>query len=69
MASKFNLEKFKNGAIAKTANGSTARFLTVSRGRLIVAFTSLGIESQETYQLDGHKYRNANNPFDLVEMA
>lgn len=63
----FSLEKFMNGGIAKTALGQTAKFLTISRNRLIVAFTSLNYEvSQETYQLDGKKYKNASHPFDLI---
>lgn len=68
--SKFDLERFQKGVIAKTALGQTARFGTISRGRLIVSFTSLsGVESQETYQLDGRKYPNTNHPFDLVDMV
>lgn len=67
--SKFNLEKFMKGAIAKTATGSTAKFLAISRNRLIVAFTSMGVTTQTNYQLDGRKYPNTTNPFDLVEMA
>ncbi len=68
--SKFNLEKFMKGAIAKTAGGQTAKFAAISRGRLIVTYRSLwGIESQETYQLDGRKYKNSEHPFDLIEMV
>ena len=68
--SKFNLEKFMNGEIAKTSIGQTARFLAISRGKLIVAFTDLlRTETQETYQLDGRKYKGTSNPFDLVAMA
>ena len=40
--STFNLEMFKNGVIAKTAIGQTARYGCISRDRLIVIFQSLG---------------------------
>lgn len=68
--STFNLEMFKNGVIAKTAIGQTARYGCISRDRLIVIFQSLGgVETQETYQLDGRKYANTSSPFDLIAMA
>ena len=70
ITSNFNLEQFKNGALAKTSYGATAKFATISRDRLIVHFTSLiGLETQENYQLDGRKYKNSTSPFDLVEMV
>ena len=66
----FDLNKFQNGAIAKTKCGQTAKFITISRGRMVVTFKDLlGNVTQETYQLDGRKYPNTNNPFDLVEMS
>lgn len=66
----FDLEQFKNGVIAKTSYGATAKFATISRDRLIVQFTTLyGITSQETYQLNGKKYKNTDSPFDLVSMV
>lgn len=68
--SNFNLLKFQNGKKAKTSLGQTAKFAAISRGRLIVQFTSLsGITTQETYQLDGRKYPNSTHAFDLVEMV
>lgn len=68
--STFNLEMFKNGVIAKTAIGQTARYGCISRDRLIVIFQSLGgVETQETYQLDGRKYANTSSPFDLIAMG
>ena len=67
---KFDLEKFMKGAIAKTSYGAKAKFGTISRDRLIVQFTStIGVTTQETYQLNGKKYKNATSPFDLVEMV
>ena len=70
MANKFDFKKFQNGAIAKTAIGQTAKFITMSRDRMIVKFRDLlGTETQETYQTDGRKYKNTFNPFDLVTMA
>lgn len=67
--STFNLEMFKKGVIAKTAIGQTARYVCISRDHLIVIFRNLeGIETQETYQLNGRKYANALSPFDLITM-
>lgn len=66
----FDLDKFQKGAIAKTKGGQTAKFIAISRGRLIVAFKDLlNTVTQETYQLDGRKYTNTSNPFDLVAMV
>ena len=70
MNNTFDFEKFQKGVTAKTAIGQTAKFITMSRGRMIVKFRDLlGTITQETYQIDGHKYKNTSNPFDLVAMA
>ena len=67
---KFNLESFMAGNMAKTISGQTAKFVTISRDRMIVIFSPInGMPSQETYQLSGQKYKGAESPFDLVEMV
>lgn len=64
---KFNLELCKQGKAIQTKDGRKARFMTISRDRIVAFIYNKFTEpEQHFFNMDGRKYKGTDNPMDLV---
>ena len=69
MANSFNFTEFKNGKIAINGLGQEVKFLTETRGQMMVSVTGKFGKTETTkMNLDGKKYTGVDTAYDLVAM-
>lgn len=64
----FNLDEFKRTRVAKTVNGSKAKFICETRGKLLVEIfpISYGAPYTAKYNMDGKRYSGTDHFEDLT---
>lgn len=68
--SSFNFNEFKNGKMAINGLGQKVKFISETRGQMMVAVTNkFGRVETIKMNLDGKKYTGVITAFDLVEMV
>lgn len=69
MANSFNFTEFKNGKIAINGLGQEVKFVTETRGKMMVMVTGkFGRTENIKMNLDGKKYTGVDTAYDLVAM-
>lgn len=65
----FNLSEFKNGVAAINGLGQEVKFVTETRGQMLVQIKlKFGRTESMKMNLDGKKYTGTNTLYDLVKM-